>query len=132
MYGFGEDRDSDAKIGKRFDLLLERYGLTHQEVADKIGMNRVQIGHYLSKRNSIPNPVVLSLQQAYGLLPEWLLCGEGLMVRKTEDMMTMGVKDYVLSDMQRQLLRGFEHLNLRDKKLVLQLVKSLRRDRPSR
>jgi transcriptional regulator with XRE-family HTH domain len=76
----------------RLKLILERVNLTPGSFADKIGVAPATISHILSGRNKYPSAeVMLRLHETYPDIDlNWLLTGEGTLVKDDPDSMFMG------------------------------------------
>ena len=76
----------------RLKLILERVNLTPGSFADKIGVAPATISHILSGRNKYPSAeVMLRLHETYPDIDlNWLLTGEGILVKDDPDSMFMG------------------------------------------
>ena len=79
-------------IVDRLKLILERVNLTPGNFADKIGVAPATISHILSGRNKYPSAeVMLRLHDTYPDIDlNWLLTGEGTLVKDDPDSMFTG------------------------------------------
>lgn len=83
----------------RIKELILAEGLTPASFADTIGIQRSSISHILNGRN---NPsldfIMKTLQRFPNLNPDWLLLGDGEMVRSTERPVNKVVKERTIFD----------------------------------
>ena len=95
-------------IGQRLKKLRKKHQLTQQALADKVGLNYVQIGRYEVGRATPSSDALVRLAQALGTTTDYLMNGsqqEAASVQLTD----------------KELLRQFQevqHLNAEDKHLV--------------
>jgi transcriptional regulator with XRE-family HTH domain len=55
---------------------MDRLGLTQQELADPIGLNRSQISKIISGKSSLTKSTALAMQAVHGIAVAWLMDGE--------------------------------------------------------
>jgi transcriptional regulator with XRE-family HTH domain len=92
-------------------------GMLVKELAVLSGVNKRTIDNYLNTHNCIPSAdAAVRIAAALGVTVEYLITGNEQQARKS----TQPVPD------SRVILKNLEALNRRDRKIVLNLIKSLK------
>lgn len=64
-------------IGERIQLRRQEVGMTQSELAEKVHLeNKATISQYENNRRSIGSEMLVSIADALGTSPEYLLCGK--------------------------------------------------------
>lgn len=67
---------------ERIEIILNNYKITAKELASSIGMSRADsIYHILNERNGISRSLARKISDKYNISYEWLLTGEGEMLK---------------------------------------------------
>jgi len=96
---------------------LSYSGVLVKELASRSGINRRTIDNYLNTHNAMPSAdAAVRIAEALGVTVEYLITGQETKKR-----------NYPSSSLEpKVILKNLETLNKRDRKIVLNLVKSLR------
>ncbi len=102
-------------IGERIKNIRTQLALTQKELADKVGLNYVQIGRY-EKRGAVPSSEVLSkLAEALHTTSDFLLHGS------TDDKAAAHINDNELLG----LFKSVEKMNNEDKSVVKTIIDAI-------
>lgn len=92
-------------------------GILVKELASRSGVNRRTIDNYLNTHNSMPSAdVAVRIAEALGVTVEYLITGH--------EQKELNRSSF--SSEPRVVLKNLETLNKRDRKIVLNLIRSLR------
>jgi len=87
-----------------------------KELAELSGINRRTIDNYLRENGSVPSAdAAVRIAGILGVTVEYLITGEELKERKNQP----------LSPDPKTILKNIEALSIRDRKIVINLIKSL-------
>lgn len=71
MENYGEKLE--AALAHQIRVELVDRGMEQQDLAGKVGINRVTMSNYMTGKRSIPMPVFFSIAEAFGLSPKVLM-----------------------------------------------------------
>jgi transcriptional regulator with XRE-family HTH domain len=91
----------NKQIGQRFAIFRKTIGLSQKSIAEKAGLNRVNINRMeMGKFNPSFNTIIHILQ-TYKISIDWLLTGNGQMFLIDEDHTVNKLKDYHLAFLEK-------------------------------
>lgn len=63
----------DKALATQIKVELAERGLEQKDLADKVGINRVTMSHYMTCKRSMPMPTFVKVSEVLGLTPSGLM-----------------------------------------------------------
>ena len=86
--------DLNKEIGERFALVRKEIGLSQKDIAEKAGLNRVNINRMEMGRYNPSFNTIIHILQTYNISIDWLLTGKGQMFLIDEEHTVNKLQDY--------------------------------------
>ncbi|EAT58707.1 S24 family peptidase [Chlorobium ferrooxidans] len=74
-----------CSLGTRIKSVRDHFGLRQEEFGEKIGLSGNRVSEIENDKGGTKASVLISICQEFPLNPEWLLSGEGSMLKKPEE-----------------------------------------------
>lgn len=74
----------DKALALQLKVEMAERGMEQKELADKVGINKVTMSHYMTCKRSMPMPTFVKVAEALGLTPSALLGRAEARIQPTE------------------------------------------------
>lgn len=109
---------------ERIRALRKRLGLTQEEFAAKIRVNRSVVANMELGRSTIADSMIALISKTFGISEDWLRTGDGEMDAPTDDLQAF-IEQYHPDEIELRMFETFARLSDESKRGVLDLLRQL-------